>query len=85
MVIVSSLIVFGVVFWLLNMHMVGLFLLVAGIAYVLLCAITLFGQKHVLQCPSCGFEALGARKEYNRTGMSKCPKCGALIFTHPNK
>ena len=84
-IISSSLLTSGIIFLLLSMYIFGIFLLITGTVYLLLCAIVLFAQKHVQLCPSCGFEVLGARKEFNRIGSSKCPKCGALIFTHLDK
>jgi len=84
-IISSTLLTSGVIFLLLNVYIFGIFLLITGTVHLLLCTIVLFAQKHVVLCPSCGFEVLGARKKFNRTGSSKCPKCGALIFTHSDK
>ena len=84
-IVAASLFVSGAACLLLDMIMAGLFLLITGIIYLLLCTIIFFAQKFVLRCPACGFEVMAARKEFNRTGMSKCPKCGTLIFTHLNK
>ena len=84
-IITSILWLLGVVFLLLNIYIVGVFFLVTGTVYVLQCAIILLIQRHVPVCPSCGFELLGARKKFKLTGCAKCPKCGALIFTHSDK
>jgi len=84
-IITSILLTSGIILLLLNLYSFGFFLLITGTVYMLLCVIILFAQNHVILCPSCGFEVLGARKKFNRTGSSKCPKCGALIFTHSDK
>ena len=69
-IISSTLLTSGVIFLLLNVYIFGIFLLITGTVYLLLCAIVLFAQKHVVLCPSCGFEVLGARKKLIAKAMS---------------
>ena len=63
-----------------SLHYLGLFLVVVGGGFLLYSGLLLFAQKHTVHCPSCNFEVIRARQEYNCTGICKCPKCGAIIF-----
>lgn len=82
-IIASCLLIPGLVLLYTSLHYLGLFLVVTGTVYLILCGIIIFVQKHTVRCPSCDYEVIGACKVYRRTGISKCPKCGAIIFAGP--
>ena len=79
-IVSSCLLVPGAVLHFTAFHLLGDFLLVTGIFYPVMCAVLFFAQKQATHCPSCGYEVIDARKQADRTGMVKCPVCGALVF-----
>ena len=84
-IVCACLLVPGAVLHFTKYHLFGDFLLVTGAFYPVMCAIILFAQKHVAHCPSCGYEVINARKQADRTGMVKCPVCGALVFVEHDR